>query len=240
MLPSTIKVVILDDHPLMRAGIRANVETSPAIEIVGEGSAGEHLEPLIRKHRPDVVLLDLQMPQRADELVRDGGPMFQALPSIRTMRARYPETRIVIITQHLLRGYLEQFLEAGVSGYLLKDDVLSTELVSAIRTVRNGGVCLSRRASDELSTRPRGMPQPDHLTERHKEVIAALLKHPDAPLSAIAAQLGITEATLKNHLREIRDRLGVRTTKAALIKAVQLGLAPVDLIVISGLYDDGL
>ena len=238
MVPPAIKVVILDDHPLMRAGIRANVETSPAIEILGEGSAGEHLEPLIRKHHPDIVLLDLQMPQRAGELVRDGGAMFQALPAIRAMRTQYPDTRFIIITQHLVRGFLEQFLDAGVSGYLLKDDVLSMELVSAIRTVRNGGLCLSRRASDELSTRPRGTPQPDYLTQRHKDVIAALLMNPDASLSVLAAKLDITEATLRNHLREIRERLNVHTTKAALIKAVQLGLAPVDLIVISGLYDD--
>lgn len=236
--PPIIKVVIVDDHAITRDGLRVNAEKSPIIEVVGEGSAGEHLEPLIRKYRPDVVLLDLQMPQHAGDNIRSGAPLFQPLSAIRSIRQRYPATQFIIVSQHLPRGILEQLVDAGVSGYLLKEDTMSTELVSAIRTVHNGGICLSREVSDLLTNRPRGVPQPEYITERQKEVVIALLTNPDASASEIANRLGIAHSTLRNHIRELRQRLGVRTTKAALLKAVQLGLVSADLITTRDLYGD--
>ena len=123
-------------------------------------------------------------------------------------------------------------MNAGASGYLVKEDRLTTHLGLAIRTVHHGGVCVSPEVREVLSNSPRtaGL---DQLSERQVEILEAMALQPNDLLVELAEQLGISESTLKRHAADIRLRLGVRTNTAAILKAVQGGLVSLDTIVLS-------
>lgn len=226
----TIKVIVLDDQVLARDGIRHQLERAPAIDIVGEGSAGEHLLPLIRQYQPDVVLLDLEMPQKEGESIRNGATPFRALPAVQQIQREYPHTRILIVSQHLDRGIVEAVMDSGANGYLLKDDAMSEQLVMAVRTVHNGGVCVSPDVSRLMMRSERKEPGLDLLTERQIEVLRQMILYPDTKVVDMAENLRITESTFRNHLRDIRERLGVQSTTAAVVKGVSMGIAPLSAI----------
>ena len=229
--PAPIRVVVLDDHALLREGVRSTLAREPDIVLVGEGSTGEHLELLLARHRPDVVLLDLRMPQREGETTRDGQP-FQPQAAVTHMTSIYTETRFLVLSNDCTRGSIEAMMNAGASGYLVKEDRLTTHLGLAIRTVHHGGVCVSPEVREVLSNSPRtaGL---DQLSERQVEILEAMALQPNDLLVELAEQLGISESTLKRHAADIRLRLGVRTNTAAILKAVQGGLVSLDTIVLS-------
>lgn len=224
MEPPAIRVVIIDDHPLIRAGIRSELEKSSTIQVVGEGSVGDHLEPLVQKHRPDIVLLDLVMPQHEGQSVRDGGALFDPEQAIERTLDRFPKTRIVVVSQELRQAVIEGLANAGASGYLLKDDALSVNLGVALRTVYNGGICFSPDVTRFIMERRHERPQENPLSDREKEVLSYAILHADSDSAEIAEGLGISLHTYKWHLANIRQILGVRTHTAAVLKGLQLGL----------------
>lgn len=229
MQSPVIKVIVLDDHALVRAGIRSTLADTPSIEIVGEGSAGEHLEPLVREHRPDVVLLDLMMPQQEGESVNNGAILFRPARAVKMVRKQYPGTEFIVISHMSTSNVVVNLANAGVNGYLLKYDGLSIELATAIMTVHRGGVCLSAEISRTLAT-DRHRILREKLSDRHVEVLQALAIYSNELHRDIAFALNISEATMKKHIGEIRQRLGVKTTTAAIIKGIQLGIVPLDAI----------
>ncbi|MEW5985027.1 MAG: response regulator transcription factor [Chloroflexota bacterium] len=218
-----ISVVTLDDHHLVRVGIRSVLINAPDVEVVGEGSTGEHLELLLEQHNPDVVLLDLGMPEKTGQATQTPGAAFRALPAISRLRERYPNTRVIIVSQQISQALVEGALERGVRGYLLKDDALSVHLAEAIRTVHLGGLYLSEGVSRQWRT-PQVSPNTPVLTQRQQEVIQAVASNPEFSYAEHARRLDISEHTLTNHLRQVFERLGTNNVTAAVVKALQMGI----------------
>lgn len=224
----SITVITLDDHHLVRHGIRSLLREDPIIELVGEGWAGEHLDALLQMHKPDIVLLDIGMPQNEVAPDNGGDNAFRVLPAIARSLRQYPDTNILIVSQYASRALIEGALELGVRGYILKGDALSESLTYAIRTVYQGGTYLSESVSKRLSYK-RSQSQTDTiLTARQLEVMQTIAANPDLSYAQHAAQLEISDHTFNNHLRKIFNRLEVSSLVAAIVKAVQLGIISVD------------
>lgn len=215
-----ISIVAVDDHHLIREGIRNNISSHKNIELVGEGRSGDDVFPLVEKYRPDILLLDLSMPQHTSGEAKQ----FQALPAISKLSEIYPETRIIILSQQYLPVIIEGAIERGVMGYILKSDDLSLNLPSAIQTVAKGGVYFSETISTELFARHHS-PKADHsLTERQIEILTQIAMNPDLSYVEHATFFGISESTLKGHLTKAFKALGVKNVTAAIIKCMQIGI----------------
>lgn len=217
-----ITVVTLDDHHLVREGIRRLLDEDPTMALVGEGWAGEQLEPLLAQHRPDVLLLDVGMPQSATEPAGPGENAFRLLPALARLQQRYPDVRVIVLTQFASQVLIESAIELGVRGYLLKSDVFSRYLADAIRAVMRG----ERYFSEGVS---RWLAAPDdrgeiRLTRRQREVLQAIAAAPQLTYAQHADHLGISEHTISHHLRQIFTRLAVSNLTAAVITAARLGL----------------
>lgn len=224
MEPQSLRVVIIDDHPLLRAGMRSELERSPYIEVVAEGWAGDHLESLVQKHRPDIVLLDLVMPQHDGESLRDGAACFEAEKGIKRSLAHYPKTHIVVVSQELRQGVIEQLANAGASGYLLKDDSLTLGLINTLRHVCDGGVCFSPGVTRHIMEQRHIRFEDYLLSDREREVLREAILQVDKDGAEVAESLGVSLHTYRWHLARIRQILGVRTQSAAVLKGMQLGV----------------
>ncbi len=209
-----LDVVVVDDHVLVREGIKTMLARAPDIRTVAEGGAGSEVLPLVAAWQPQVLILDVSMPAEAS------GPRevrFDAVTTVRRLTAEHPETAVLIVSQITHRQTILDLVCAGIRGYILKDDALSAELVTAVRSVAAGGVFLSPEIEAAHLVR-------DHtLTDRHLELIEAYLITPNADRKAIAQELCISENTVRNHMVEIRERLGVETWLAAVLTAVLEG-----------------
>ena len=220
-----IKIVTVDDHPLIRQAVRSLVDEREDMNLVGEGSSGKEVTPLVEQHKPDVLLLDLSMPQS----VGQERQRFQALPTISRLVERCPETAIVILTQHYVPVLIKGAIKRGVKGYLLKSDDLSLNLPSAIETVSKGGVFFSETISRNLFGGPKGKSETVNLTERQIEMLNAIYSSPDAPYSEHARNLNITESTFKSHLTKAFKALGVTNVTAAMIRCMELGIVSTEI-----------
>jgi DNA-binding NarL/FixJ family response regulator len=219
-----VTVVAIDDHPLIRQAIRNMLALHDEITLVAEGSAGEHLFPLVAAHRPDVLILDLGLPQTSNGSTYDQS--FQVLPAVARLYQEYPETAVIILSQHIITSLVHHAAEVGVRGYLLKSDDLSLNLPDAIETVSKGGVFFSEGITQVLFIG--GTPPDLILTERQREIVLAIASAPDASYAEHAAALQIAEATLSNHLARIFRKLGVRSLTACIMRCIELGIVPVE------------
>ncbi len=220
-----ITVITLDDHHLVRQGIRSLLADKPDIKLVGEGSAGEHLLVLVQQHQPDVVLLDIGMPQKeAVDTSAYPDNTFRVLPAIARLRNQYPDTHVIIVSQYQSQAIIEGAMELGVQGYLLKDDALSMQLANAIRAVYWGGLYFSPEIERQLTSGHSRNPQDAVLSSRQKEILQALANNPNLSYPQIAKRLGISEHTFNNHLRKIYERLEVSNKLEALLNALRIGL----------------
>ena len=218
---SPINVVLVDDHPLIHEAVKSLLVERADIVIVGQGFAGEQLFPLMAEHEPDVLVLDLTMPY-----YRDNSPVrFAYMQALAQLSTEYPNTAIIILSQYLQSGIVRGASEFGVRGYLLKSDNLSLNLPEAILAVSRGGVFFSEAVSWELFGTAR-KPADDLLTKRQREVILAIAKKPDDSYAKTASYLGISENTLKGHLRSIFPQLEVTNITACIIRCMQLNLIP--------------
>ncbi len=210
-----IKILIADDHLIIRQGLRLILETEDDFELVGEASDGAEALSLCKKLNPDVVLMDLRMPNM------DG------LTAIERLRSEQPGIAVVILTtfnedELMLRG-----LQAGARGYLLKDTDRST-LFDTIRAAARGETLLKPEVMAKvlaLTSRPAAIPQPDEpvgLTDRELEVLHSVARGERS--KEIAVKLGISERTVKAHLASIYSKLGVDSRAAAIAIAAQKGL----------------
>ena len=213
-------IVAVDDHPLIRQAVRSLVDEREDMKLVGEGSTGEDAVALVEQHEPNVLLLDLSMPQSAAQ----EGQRFQALPTISRLAKRYPEIAIIILTQHYIPVLIKGALSRGVKGYLLKSDDLSLNLPSAIETVSKGGVYFSETISQKLFGSGNDRSEMVNLTERQIEMLNAIYSSPDAAYAEHARNLNITESTFKSHLTKAFKALGVTNVTAAMIRCMELGI----------------
>lgn len=216
-----ISVVLIDDHPLIHEAVKSLLAEREDIVLVGQGLAGEHLFPLLDEHEPDVLVLDLTMPQQQS----DSPTRFAYMQALAELAANYPNTTIIILSQYLQPGIVQSAAEFGVRGYLLKSDNLSLNLPEAILAASRGGVFFSEAVSRELFGASR-KPVENTLTLRQRQVILAIAKKPDNSYATTAGLLGITENTLKGHLRVAFSELRVTNITSCIIRCMQLNLIP--------------
>lgn len=203
----SIEVVIVDDHDMLRRGLRAFLRAYEDLELVGEARGGREALALCERARPDVVLMDLVMPDM-------GG-----VEATRLIRERYPETQVIALTSFEERDLVQSTLEAGAIGYLLKS-TSAEDLARAIRAAAAGKPMLGPEATQVLiSSAAQPAPPGDELTDRELEVlglVAAGLNNP-----AIGEELHISRSTVKKHVSNILAKLGVSTRTEAATQAVQ-------------------
>jgi NarL family two-component system response regulator LiaR len=207
-----IRVLIADDHAVVRQGLRTFLELQEDIEVVGDAADGEAALAAVQRHEPDVVLMDLVMPNL-------GG-----VEAIRRLRALRPETRVLVLTSFLDDEKLFPAVRAGAAGYLLKD-IEPAELVRAIRTVADGEALLhpavAARLMEEFSDTERPVAE-EALTAREREVLLLIAR--GLPNKQIALELGIAEKTVKTHVSSILSKLGLTDRTQAALYAVRAGL----------------
>ncbi|MEU4151098.1 response regulator transcription factor [Streptomyces sp. NPDC026659] len=203
-----LRVVVVDDHAVMRAGVVALLDGEPGIEIVGEAGDGRAALDLVARHGPDVALVDLRMP------VLDGVATTAAIV------ARHPRTRVLILTTYDTDTDIERGVEAGAIGYLLKDTTRE-QLADAIRSAARGETVLAPRVAEKLVARMR-RPVHDPLTTRETDVLRAVA---DGLTNAeIGRRLVISEATVKTHLLRLFAKLDVNDRTRAVVVAMERGL----------------
>jgi len=210
-----IKILIADDHLIIRQGLRLILETENDLELVGEASDGNEAISLCKNLKPDVVLMDLRMPNM------DG------LTAIEKLRGEQPQIAVVILTTFNEDELMVRGLQAGAHGYLLKDTDRNT-LFNTIRAAARGETLLKPEIMARVLSRAKmpeaksKLPEPVNLSERELEVLKAVAQGERS--KEIAVQLGISERTVKAHLASIYSKLGVDSRAAAIAVAAQKGL----------------
>ncbi len=208
----TIRILIADDHSVVRQGLHMFLALDPELEIVGEATNGLEAVNQARKLRPDVVLMDLIMPQM------DG------ITAIEIIRHELPEVEVIALTSVLEDAAVVGAVKAGAIGYLLKD-TQANELCKAIKAAANGQVQLSPQAAARLMHEVRTPENPQTLTDRETDVLSLLAN--GKANKEIALQLHISETTVKTHVSNILTKLGVPSRTQAALYAVRIGLASV-------------
>lgn len=205
---TTLRLVIADDHPIVRAGLQGLLATQPDLLVVGEASNGPDAVTLVRTHRPDVCLVDLRMPG------------LDGVATTREVRRVSPGTQVLILTTYDTDADVLRAIEAGATGYLLKETPRD-ELFRAIRATARGESVLSPSVASRLVGHARGADD-RHLSPRELEVLMLVARGTSNKL--IARDLGISEATVKTHLLHIFSKLGVDDRTAAVTTAIDRGL----------------
>ncbi|WP_328471365.1 response regulator transcription factor [Actinoplanes sp. NBC_00393] len=208
---STLRLVVVDDHPVVRDGLRGMLGTQPDFEVVGEAATGAEALTVVEAVRPDVVLTDLRMPEPS------GGTL------IRLLLERVPAVRVLVLTTHDTDSDVLPAVEAGAIGYLLKD-APREELFRAVRAAARGETVLSPSVATLLLSRVRPQ-QPltqARLSQREREVLALVAE--GRTNRETAAALFISEATVKTHLLHIYEKLEVPDRAAAVSAAHRRGL----------------
>jgi DNA-binding NarL/FixJ family response regulator len=200
-----IRVLIADDHAVVRQGLRTFLDLQDDIEVVAEAADGAEALAAAEQHKPDVALIDLVMPN------------VDGIEAIRGLRERAPDARAIVLSSFIDDEKLFPAVRAGAAGYLLKD-VQPQELVEAIRTVHGGGALLhpkvASRLLEEMATDP--------LTPREREVLALIGR--GMANKVIARELSLSEKTVKAHVSNILAKLGVSDRTQAALYAVRAGL----------------
>jgi DNA-binding NarL/FixJ family response regulator len=184
-----IKILTVDDHPLLRQGIAAVIQGEKDMLIVGEAANGREAIEMFRSQRPDVTLMDLQMPD------------LNGIDAITIIRQEHPQARIIVLTTYEGDVLARRALKAGVAGYILKD-MIRTELLEAIRLVHAGRRYIPQRIAAELAEHY----AEDDLSEREIEVLREVARGTSNKI--IASHLSISEATVKAHMQNILLKLG--------------------------------
>ena len=218
MTGSRIRVLIVDDDDLMRAGLRGVLASDEAIELVGEADDGRAAAYRTRLLKPDVVLMDIRMPD------------LDGISATREVLAAFPEVKVVILTTFEQDDYIFGALSAGASGFLLKR-TRPEDLIAAIHTIAAGDSLLSPSVTNRVIERMAAQPPPnaerdarlDELTPREREVLALAAR--GLSNGEIAARLFIEESTVKTHVKRILGKLGARDRVQAVIFAYETGLA---------------
>jgi len=204
-------IVLADDHVMFRQGVRRIIEETPGLEVVGEANDGLELLRLLRDQKPELVLLDISM------------PLLRGLEATREIKKLYPRIKIILLTMHRTREFLQQGLEAGAEGFLLKEDAVF-ELLRAIQTVRGGKKFISPLLSTELADLALGdhSADPDPLTPRERAIVKLLTEGKTA--KEIADLLYISVFTVRRHRDNIMRKLKLKKMADLIRYALSRGI----------------
>ena len=209
-----IRVLLVDDHAILREGIRSMLADHDEFQVVGEAQDGLEALAQVGELRPDVALMDFAMAK------------MNGLEATRLISQKYPRTRVLVLSQYEERQYVLPLLQAGAAGYLLKR-ALGSDLINALHTVARGEVYLDSNVSsiliEELRHREtQGQVSPEELSEREQEVLALLVE--GLSNSQIAERIHLSENTVKKYLRSILEKLHLNNRVEAAVYAVREGL----------------
>lgn len=204
-----IPILTVDDHPILRKGIAALVNAEPDLKLVGEAANGKEAIDAFRSHRPDITLMDLQMPQ------------VDGLEAIDAIRREFPEARIIVLTTYSGDMLVLRALKAGARAYILKGEV-HKELLDTIRAVHAG----QRRIPPEIAAELAGHASDDSLTEREIDVLRLIAAGNSN--KQIADRLSIGEATVKSHITNILSKLGANDRAHAVTISLKRGIIKLD------------
>jgi DNA-binding NarL/FixJ family response regulator len=206
-----IRVLVADDHTVVRQGIRHVLEEEPDFAVVAEAATGAEAVAAAQRHRPDVVVLDISMPGES------------GLAVAARVRELLPGTRVLILSMHDNTEYVLESVRSGADGYLLKDSA-ATELRSAVRAVHRGESWFSPAIASRLSAALRGGAPGalDQLTAREREVLVGVAR--GYTNKEIAAELGISHRTVETHRESLMRKLGIRTVAGLTKLALEQGL----------------
>jgi DNA-binding NarL/FixJ family response regulator len=207
--PGRIRLLLVDDHPVFRDGLRGVFADDPDFEVVGEAGNGAEAVARVERDGADVVLMDLRMPKM-------GG-----VEAIRRLRERAPSVRVLVLTTYDTDSDVLPAIEAGATGYLLKD-APRDELIRAVRAAFEGQPVLSPAVARRLMGRVRQPPPAEPLSQRELDVLRLVAG--GATNREAARRLFVSEATIKTHLLHIYEKLGVRDRAAAVGEAYRRGL----------------
>ncbi len=209
-----IRILLADDHAVVRAGIRQFLETSTRLEVIAETSNGEEACLLIERLRPDVAVLDVQMPRAS------------GIEVVKRIRARGLAVGLLVLTAYDDDPYVQAVLRAGANGYVLKTSS-PEEIVQAVLDVYEGKMALDASLTQRFVQKMIGSPSAEvveALTEREQEILTLVGK--GLTNKAIGAQLGISDRTVQNHLAHIFGKLRAASRTEAVMRGVSLGLLP--------------
>ena len=204
----SVRILVTDDHPVVRAGLSGMLSGEPDFEVVGEAQNGKEAVAFVRERKPDVVLMDLRMPEM------DG------VTAIQHIKSSYPDVHILVLTTYESDADILRAIETGATGYLLKDTPRE-ELFGAIRMVAQGQSPLAPGVAARLMQRVRN-PEEEGLSTREIEVLE-LVAHGTSN-KEIAKQLWVSETTVKSHMLHIFDKLSVTDRTAAVTEALKRGI----------------
>ena len=208
-METEIRILLVDDHPLLRDGLRASIGAEADMQVVGEASNGQEALDLFREHRPDITLMDLKM------------PVMGGVQAIQAIRGQFASAKVIVLSTYEGDEDIHRALEAGAATYLLKD-TLSKDLVRVIRAVFAGERTLPAPVAQRLADR---MLQPA-LTAREVEVLRLIAQ--GLRNKEIAGRLGISEETAQSHVRNILSKFGLHDRTEAVAVAVRRGIVHLD------------
>lgn len=219
MPAAKVRVAILDDHQSIIDGFIYRLSSTPEIEVVATATYGEELEPILAKHPTDVLLLDLSV-----RTAPDNPNPFPILHIIPRLIQKYPSLSVLVISMFSEPGLMRSLIEAGASGYILKDDQSAfRELGNVVLSIAHGGVFFSKKAHN-LYLQADNLENGEMLTPRQMEVISLCAAYPDASTAELAEMMTISNSTVRNLLSSVYLRLGVHSRTAAVEKAREMGL----------------
>jgi two-component system NarL family response regulator len=205
----SIRILIVDDHWVVRTGLKSMIDSQPDMAVVAEAANGQEAVQLFREHRPDIVLMDLRMPG------------LNGVEATVEIRAQFLEARIVVLTTYDGDENIYRALQAGARAYLLKD-IPRNEFLDDIRAVHSGQYCIPPGVAARLAQR---MPHPD-LSSRELEVLKLIVE--GMSNKEIDSTLSVTESTVKNHVNSILGKLNVRDRTQAATAALRRGIVMVE------------
>ncbi len=214
-----LRLVLADDHPLVRAGIRAELEKLPGVQVVGEAGNGREALELVKVHRPDAVFIDISMPG------------LNGLEAVARITQEFPNVRVVILSMHENEEYVWRALKAGAVGYLLKK-AATTELATALQRVGQGEIYLSHDIASRLKKKPlvpgltNGKTPLDTLTGRQREILQLIAEGQNT--KEIAELLQLSPKTVEYHRLKLMETVNIHDVPGLVRFALRSGVIPLD------------
>lgn len=217
---TAIKVILVDDHQVIREGLKMLLNAHGGIEVVGEADSGRKVIAMLQRVVPDVIVMDVSMPE------------LNGIDATARIRKEYPDVRILALSMHMDRRFVEGMLKAGASGYLVKD-CAATELVSAIEFVITGDIYLSPKIAGKVvksyleQPSARAMSGTDTLTSREREILQLIAEGNDS--KQIAFELCLSPKTVETHRRNIMEKLNIHNVAKLTKFAIKEGITNLEL-----------